>query len=207
MIIDSLATVKILAVWSTLIFWSLALGVYRTFVDRIRSGLTAAPSSGNRIVSLFNDCLKLPNHERPFHLEAAALSSLQVFFGFLFFSQIYADYFLTNEYKMLRFGVCFLFAMTVERISSWMYPKKISQTQKIELYLQLSLLPVLLIRLLCKPMSLLMQLLEKGIRIVHIPISLSMGFSQHVPDGVGISDCFGLSWTEPDGLIGDCPLP
>ena len=164
MIVDSLPMVKILAVWSTLIFWSLALGIYRTFVDRIRSGLTAAPSSGNRIVSLFNDCLKLPNHERPFHLEAAALSSLQVFFGFLFFSQIYADYFLMYEYNILGYGVCFLFAMTVERISSWMYPKKISQTQKIELYLQLSLLPVLSIRLLCKPLSLLMQLLEKGIQ-------------------------------------------
>ena len=70
-------------------FWAGSLGIYRTLVDRIRSGLVGSPSSGNQIVGLFSDCLQLPNHERPFHVEASTLSSLQILLGFLVFSKFF----------------------------------------------------------------------------------------------------------------------
>ena len=77
---------QILVIWLIFIFWAIALGIYRTLIDRIRSGLVASPSSGNQIDRLLSDSLQLPNHERPFHVEASTLSSLQILFGFLVFS-------------------------------------------------------------------------------------------------------------------------
>ena len=59
--------------------------VYRILVDRIRSGLAATPKSSQRINQLLSDCLSLPNHERPFHIEASTLSSFKSFW----FSCIY----------------------------------------------------------------------------------------------------------------------
>ena len=78
MIPENFSMPQLLAIWLILILWSIFLGLYRTLVDRIRSGLIASPSNGKKIVGLFKDCLKLPNHERPFHIEASSLSSLQV---------------------------------------------------------------------------------------------------------------------------------
>ncbi|MAK46678.1 MAG: ion transporter [Opitutae bacterium] len=152
---------ELLIAWWVLIFWSVALGVYRTLVDRVRSGLIATPSSGNQISRLFNDCLKLPNHERHYHVEAAALSSLQVLFGFLIFLELSASAFIFSGNKMWVYAMSFLCAFTVERISSWMLPKKISHAQSIDFYIKIGLFPVVLIRLICKPLSLLMQLLEQ----------------------------------------------
>lgn len=162
MIAENFSMAQVLVGWFIIIFWSTALGFYRTIVDRIRSGLVATPTSGSRIVGLFEDCLKLPNHERPFHVEASSLSSLQVFFGFLVFSKLQKNYFLFLESDFWVYGFSFLCAITVERISSWMFPKKISQSQSITLYLQAGLLPVMLLRFICKPLVLVMQLLEKA---------------------------------------------
>tara|TARA_E500000178_G_scaffold160543_2_gene160330 strand:+ start:301 stop:1611 length:1311 start_codon:yes stop_codon:yes gene_type:complete len=153
---------NILAIWLIFIFWAGALGIYRTLVDRIRSGLVASPSSGNQIVRLFSDCLQLPNHERPFHVEASTLSSLQILLGFLVFSKFSTDYGQAPENHLGTLTFCFVASLSVERISSWMFPKKISQSQNIELYLKIALLPVMLIRLICKPLSILILILEKG---------------------------------------------
>ena len=76
--------ILILAVfWAVLFTSSTCLGIYRSLIDRIRSGLTTAPEDEDRSVSkLISKTLILPNHERPFHLEAAFLSSLLVLPGF-----------------------------------------------------------------------------------------------------------------------------
>ena len=161
MIAENLPTAQLLVAWCTLVVWSVMLGVYRTLVDRIRSGLAATPKSGHRINKLLTDCLGLPNHERPFHIEASTLSSLQVFFGFLVFSK--QSEFFSHAWvnPAFFFALCFLCALALERISSWLVPKRISQTSKIETQLRIALIPVLLIRILAKPLSLLMRFLEK----------------------------------------------
>ena len=163
MIPENFSMPQLLAIWLILILWSIFLGLYRTLVDRIRSGLIASPSNGKKIVGLFKDCLNLPNHERPFHVEASSLSSLQVFFGFLVFYEFLTKY-LHLEGNLWVYLACFLCAIAVERISSWMFPKKFSQAQKIEFYLRIGLLPVITIRLICKPLTLVMVLLEKGLQ-------------------------------------------
>ena len=84
MIPENFSMPQLLAIWLILILWSIFLGLYRTLVDRIRSGLIASPLM-EKIVGLFKDCLKLPNHERPF------MSKHQVFhhYSILWFSSIY----------------------------------------------------------------------------------------------------------------------
>jgi CBS domain containing-hemolysin-like protein len=150
--------------WLILVLLSSTLGIYRTLVDRIRSGLVATPSTGNRITNIFTDCLKLPNHERPFHVEAAFTSSLQVFFGFFVFAVILSDYAFSGEKHLLGYFLSFLIAIAIERLSSWMYPKKITQTRQLDLHLKIGLFPVLLVKLICKPLTLLMHLLEKSLQ-------------------------------------------
>ena len=167
MIAENLPTPHLFVAWCTLVVWSVMLGVYRILVDRIRSGLAATPKSSQRINQLLSDCLSLPNHERPFHIEASTLSSLQVFFGFLVFTS-QSDFF-SNVWRnpAFFFPLCFLCALALERISSWLIPKRISQTSKIETQLRIALIPVLIIRILAKPLSLLMRFLEKSVSVPH----------------------------------------
>ena len=121
---------QILVIWLIFIFWAIALGIYRTLIDRIRSGLVASPSSGNQIDRLLSESLQLPNHERPFHVEASTLSSLQILFGFLVFSVFSNLYVEGPENKPGLLAFCFVASLSVERIASWMLPKKISQLWK-----------------------------------------------------------------------------
>ena len=64
-----------------LILFSSYLGIFRTLVDRIRSGLSASPTKTDQISKLITTSLTLPNHERPFHVEASFLSSTQIITG------------------------------------------------------------------------------------------------------------------------------
>jgi len=163
MIFESFSVLQLLTIWVVLVFWSIFLGLYRTLVDRIRSGLIASPKTNSLTVKLFEDCLRLPNHERPFHVEAACLSSLQVFCGFFVSSSFITTYF-GLEANLWILITSFLSAITVERISSWIFPKKFSQAPQIEFFLRVGLLPVLIIRFFCKPLTLIILLLERGLQ-------------------------------------------
>lgn len=161
MIPENIPLTYFIVIWIILILLSSSLGIYRTLVDRIRSGLVATPSIGNRITNVFTECLKLPNHERPFHVEAAFTSSLQVFFGFFVFAKILSDSVFNTGNLLLDYFLSFIASVAIERLSSWMYPKKITQTRQLDLHLKSGLFPVLIIRLFCKPITIVMHLLEK----------------------------------------------
>ena len=163
MIFESFSVLQLLSIWFVLIFWSVFLGLYRTIVDRIRSGLIASPKTNKRTIKLFEECLRLPNHERPLHVEASCLSSLQVFCGFMVFTAFITNYLLLEANLWIHIA-SFLSAIAVERISSWIFPKKFSQAAQIEFFLRLGLLPVLIIRFFCKPLTLIMLLLERGLQ-------------------------------------------
>ena len=81
----------IAGVWSVLILFSSYLGIFRTLVDRIRSGLSASPTKTDQISKLITTSLTLPNHERPFHVEASFLSSFQVLVGYFFLHNFLAN--------------------------------------------------------------------------------------------------------------------
>lgn len=144
----------IAGVWSVLILFSSYLGIFRTLVDRIRSGLSASPTKTDQISKLITTSLTLPNHERPFHVEASFLSSFQVLVGYFFLHNFLAN---TTAYYLIS---C-IFALLVERISTWLYPRKIVQSENLDTHLKLGFLMVKLTTLLCIPMQLILSFSER----------------------------------------------
>ena len=142
--------ILILAVfWAVFFASSTCLGIYRSLIDRIRSGLTTAPEDEDRSVSkLISKTLILPNHERPFHLEAAFLSSLLVLTGFFLLRSWIPS-------PSLHWAL-FLFSILIERISSWLLPRKISQSKNLNSFLKGGYLPVVLFIIVCKPLVILL---------------------------------------------------
>ena len=55
MIFESFSVLQLLSIWVVLVFWSVFLGLYRTIVDRIRSGLIASPKTNNQTIKLFEE--------------------------------------------------------------------------------------------------------------------------------------------------------
>ena len=150
--------ILILAVfWAVLFASSTCLGIYRSLIDRIRSGLTTAPEDEDRSVSkLISKTLILPNHERPFHLEAAFLSSLLVLTGFFLLRSWIPS-------PSLHWAL-FLFSILIERTSSWLLPRKISQSKNLNSFLKGGYLPVVLFIIVCKPLVILLTFLESLIQ-------------------------------------------
>ena len=67
--------------WSVVGLWTFYVSLYRAFVDRIRAGTTPSPNDPRPASKLVVHLLKAPNQDRPFHVEAALLSSLQILVG------------------------------------------------------------------------------------------------------------------------------
>ena len=84
--------------WTLICLWSLYVGFYRALLDRIRAGINPSPKEGNRSTRLITKLLQAPNQDRPFNVEAAFLSSLQILFGFLLLQKIQVfDHSLINK--------------------------------------------------------------------------------------------------------------
>ena len=70
--------------WLFLSIWGLYVNTFRALIDRVRAGVSSLPD--NKIDDkLLHSLLAAPNHERPFHIEAALLSSLQIILGTITF--------------------------------------------------------------------------------------------------------------------------
>lgn len=187
MIINHFSLLELGLVWSLLFISTTSLGIYRTLIDRIRSGLVSAPDPKGRIAKTFHECLKLPNHERPFHIEASLLSSLQVIFGFLFFSRILTDnYDISGLSAILVCLAGFLFSLVIERLTAWLYPLRISQSNQLELHLKLGFLPVLITKALCFPLTWLLSMLEKQLQSTNQKIMIEKEEGSEVADHIRI---------------------
>ena len=79
----------ILTLWLLVSFWGLYVSTLRVFLDRVRAGITSIPDDQNSD-KLLGSLFAAPNHERPYHVESAFLSSLQIILGttsFIFLSK------------------------------------------------------------------------------------------------------------------------
>ena len=137
--------------WSVLILFSSYLGIFRALVDRIRSGLSSSPTKTDSVSKLITRTLALPNHERPFHIEASFLSSTQIITGFSFILSL--DLW-ENTFASLL--VAFVTALLVERLSAWLYPRNILQSKHMQLHLKIGLFMVKFTTLLCKPLDIIL---------------------------------------------------
>lgn len=161
-----------LILWVSLTIWSLYVGIYRAHVDRVRAGLSPPPQEESRLSKLIVSLLTAPNQDRPFHVEAALLSCLQVIFGYLFFLLFRKDSFpMAPEFMDFGLGIIdytpFAFAFTLvflwERVWSNLIPRRISAGRYLYFHLKVGFPLMILIRFICLPFSFLVNLLEKSI--------------------------------------------
>ena len=82
----------ILSAWFLTSLWGLYISTYRSFIDRVRAGITAVPDNDNTD-KLMSSLLAAPNHQRPYHVESAFLSSIQIILGTIAFSCFLKTYF------------------------------------------------------------------------------------------------------------------
>ncbi len=75
----------LLAAWGLASVWGYQISVYRSFVDRIRSGASGSSEEDLRKNKLVAHLLDSPYKLRPWNVEAATLSAIQVTMGFLAF--------------------------------------------------------------------------------------------------------------------------
>ena len=74
--------------WLLISFWGFYINIYRCVIDRVRAGISPSPEDieTNRLI---DSLLAAPNHERPYHIESALLSSIQIILGTISIQSIY----------------------------------------------------------------------------------------------------------------------
>ena len=154
--------------WAILSACNLYIGLYRTHIDRVRAGLSPSPQSDNRLSNLISSLLAAPNQDRPFHVEAALLSCLQVILGFLFFISVIEargsePFSLSSEGMAALACLGFALAFLWERVGANLIPRRISAGKHFEFHLKVGFPFVVLVRLLCGPFKFAVNLLEKSI--------------------------------------------
>jgi CBS domain containing-hemolysin-like protein len=144
----------LLILWVLCLVTGLYLGVFRSMIDRIRAGISTPPGEGSRSGKLLDSILGEPNHARPLHVEAALLSSLQLFFGFFYLSSI-----LSNN-SLFNFTVSFGLAFLSERLFSGAIPKMLASASRKDVHLTIGYPFALISRLLTWPFSFLLVKIE-----------------------------------------------
>ena len=112
----------LLIFWFILTIWGLYVSTYRALIDRVRAGVSIM-SNDNASDKLLSSLLAAPNHERPFHIEAALISSLQVIVGtvafYTFFRQsVGAESLNIFAFFFLSVGLAFLWERAWAGIAS-----------------------------------------------------------------------------------------
>ena len=151
----------ILFAWFLLSLWGLNVNTYRALIDRVRAGISPVPDNKNSN-KLLSSLLAAPNHERPFHVEAALLSALQVILGTITFYS-----FLRHGEDTFSISLGFYFLISVglafiwERAWTGIASHSIAASAFISLHLKLGKPFMVLIKLLCFPLSFLLKQIEK----------------------------------------------
>lgn len=148
------SSLTLLILWALCLLTGLYLGVFRSMIDRIRAGISTPPGEGSRAGKLLDSILGEPNHARPLHVEAALLSSLQLFFGFFYLSSTWSDS------SPLGFSISFLLAFLSERLCSGAIPKMLASANKKEIHLAIGYPFALIARLLTWPFSFTLSRIE-----------------------------------------------
>ena len=151
----------LLFTWLLVSVWGLYVNTYRAFVDRVRAGVSSQPDAKTNN-KLLHALLAAPNHERPFHIEAALLSSLQIMIGTVTF------------YTFLRQGVdsfsawlIFYFlgsagiAILWERTWTGIASRSIAASSYLSLHLKIGWPFMLLIKIISFPLNLVFIQIER----------------------------------------------
>ena len=149
----------LLGAWTASATGSFYIGLYRSFVDRIRAGLIPMPSDNARSSRLIEGLLQAPNQDRPFHTEAALLSSLQVLVGFFAFSILFESLFSNKLYPLDKiFG--FLLVISAERLTAGLLPRWMATKTFLRFHLRIGYPWMYVIRTISAPLTLLLRKLD-----------------------------------------------
>ena len=150
--------------WLLLSIWGLYVNTFRALIDRVRAGVSSLPD--NKIDDkLLHSLLAAPNHERPFHIEAALLSSLQIILGTITFYTFFRqgnDSFSTHLffYFFGSVGIAFLWERTWTGIAS----HSIAASSFLSLHLKIGKPFMILVQFISFPLRLILNQIEKMIR-------------------------------------------
>ena len=151
----------ILIVWFLTSLWGLYISTYRSLIDRVRAGITPVPNNGNTN-KLLSSLLAAPNHQRPYHIESAFLSSIQIILGTVAFSCLLKTYFADgNSGWVLCIGLSFIIAFLWERAWIGIASQSLAASSFLPLHLRFGKPLMFGVRIICFPISITLRQIEK----------------------------------------------
>ena len=159
----------IFTLWLLVSFWGLYVSTLRVFLDRVRAGITSIPDDQNSdklLVSLF----AAPNHERPYHVESAFLSSLQIILGTTSFIFLSKQIFTNNNINLFWcFGLSAFLAFLWERAWIGIASQSFAASSFLNIHLRLGKPLMLAARFICLPISVILTQIEKFVHSISDP--------------------------------------
>ena len=152
-----------LAAWGLASVWGYQISIYRSFVDRIRSGAFSSSEEDLRKNKLVAHLLDSPYELRPWNVEAATLSAIQVTTGFLAFYGLSLEALALEAawaWPILTVGAFFL-ALFAERTFTGILGPMVAARPVATAHMQTARPAMYVIRKLCLPLRALLNLEEK----------------------------------------------
>lgn len=159
----------ILVAWLLLSLWGLYINTYRALIDRVRAGVSPAPPN-SKSDKLLSSLLAAPNHVRPFHVEAALISSLQIILGSVAFYLILRQNIDPNSRNLLlAYAFSIVLAFLWERTWAGAASHSIAASSFLPIHLKIGKPFMLSILAFSSPISLILRKIEKGMRAMSDP--------------------------------------
>lgn len=159
----------ILTLWLLVSFWGLYVSTLRVFLDRVRAGITTIPDDQNSD-KLLGSLFAAPNHERPYHVESAFLSSLQIILGTTSFIFLSKQIFTNNNINLFWcFGLSAFLAFLWERAWIGIASQSFAASSFLNIHLRLGKPLMLAARFICLPISVILTQIEKFVHSVSDP--------------------------------------
>ena len=147
--------------WLLISFWGFYINIYRCVIDRVRAGISPSPEDieTNRLI---DSLLAAPNHERPYHIESALLSSIQIILGTISIQSIYDKFIFNSSVNQLFiFIIAFSLAFLLERIWTRIASSSSSEeSSMLSFHLKVGKPLMLFVHILCVPFSIILKQLE-----------------------------------------------
>ena len=159
----------IFTLWLLVSFWGLYVSTLRVFLDRVRAGITSIPDDQNSD-KLLGSLFAAPNHERPYHVESAFLSSLQIILGTTSFIFLSKQIFTNNNINLFWcFGLSAFLAFLWERAWIGIASQSFAASSFLNIHLRLGKPLMLAARFICLPISVILTQIEKFVHSVSDP--------------------------------------
>jgi CBS domain containing-hemolysin-like protein len=151
----------ILCFWFLTSIWGLYVSTLRSFVDRVRAGITTIPDN-QKSDKLLGSLLAAPNHERPYHVESAFLSTLQIILGTTSFTLLLKTISTGESYTFFGYiALSSAFAFIWERAWTGIASQSLAASSFLNMHLKLGKPLMYAARIVCLPLTIILLQIEK----------------------------------------------